>query len=169
MLIQNKTRLVFQIIWLSLLLTSCQSPPPDTSTVLQDHFTPYPNKVLTIDYSRAASRMEDQAMRLYEQERYDQAVILFNELIQQETSVEGRYNWVFYKGNAQLAQGSVEAARATFSYIPENEKLYPESLWCQALCLLHLNRLEEARQLLKKIPAGSARHQAAQELLETYY
>ncbi len=152
-----------------LLLTHCQSPQADTSAVLEDYFQPYPNKVLAIDSSVAATTLEDQALRLYEQKRYDQAIVLFDELIQTESRVEERYTWLFYKGNAQLAQGQLEKAIDTFDYLPADHPLYEDSRWYMALALLQLDRQEEAREVLKEVSPQHEKHKEARKWIKIFF
>ncbi len=152
-----------------ILLASCQSPEADTSTVLEDYFQPYPNKVLTIDSSIAATTLAGQALRLYEQKRYDQAVVLFDELIQVERQVEARYRWLFYKGNAQLGQGQLEKALDTFSYIPGTHPLYEDSRWYMALAFLQMDNKNAAREALQEISSQHEKYEMGRRLIRTFF
>ena len=156
-------------IFTFLLIFSCQNPEADTSTIIQDYFQPYPNEMIAINSSAAASSMGDQAMRLYEEQRYDQAIILFNELIQIEGSVEKRYSWIFYKGNAQMAQGQLEEALTNFGYLPAGHPFFEEGLWLQGLIYLQQNQKEKAKMVFRELDQTSPRYSESQALLKRLF
>jgi tetratricopeptide (TPR) repeat protein len=147
---------------------SCEKTPKDTSTTISDHFTPYPNEVATIESGVAPSTMAGQAMKLYEEERYDQAIILFNELIQSEGSPEKRYSWVFYKGNAEMAQDQYQNALSTFSYLPADHPLYEDAQWYRGLLLLQLNQIKEAKTAFQQIKKAHSRFEEARRVIRKF-
>ena len=162
------TVLLLSTFYFLLLLPSCQPPELDTSSVIQDYFTPYPNEVVLVKKGAAPSTMAGQAMKLYEEGRYDQAIILFNELVQIEGSVEKRYSWIFYKGNAELAQNQYQKALTTFSYLPSDHPLYKDSRWYVSLIYLQLGQIKEAKKTLQQIPPTHQKYADVQSLIEDF-
>jgi tetratricopeptide (TPR) repeat protein len=151
-----------------LFFSCCENKNIDTSSIIADHFTPYPNEVATTESGVAPSTLAGQAMTLYEEERYDQAIILFNELIQAEGSPEKRYSWIFYKANAELAQGQYQNALSTFSYLPSDHPLYEDAQWYRGLVLLQLNQRKEAKTAFQQIKKAHFRYQEARRMMKEF-
>ncbi len=152
-----------------LLIFSCQSPPADTSTIIEDYFQPFPNQIVNINSAAAASSMGDQAMRLYEEGRYDQAIILFNELIQIEGAPAKSYSWIFYKGNAELAQGQLDNALKSFAYIPSDHPNHQDAQWLNSLIFLQKGEKERAKSLLKLIQQDHPKQAQVQSILKSFF
>ncbi len=151
-----------------LLLFNCNNSSTNPPFVIQDHFSPFPNEITATESGVAPSTMAGQAMKLYEEGRYDQAIILFNELIQVEGSVEQRYSWIFYKGNAEMAQGQLQNALTTFSYLPGDHPLYEESQWYRGLLFLQLGQSKEAKAAFLGIKNAHLRYEEARGIVREF-
>lgn len=158
----------FLIVFSFFFAFACQPSEKDTSSVIQDHFTLYPNKAAAVESGVAPSTMVGQAMKLYQEGRYDQAVILFNELIQTEGNVEKRYSWIFYKGNAEMAQGQLQNALTTFSYLPGDHPLYEDSQWYRGLLFLQLDQRKKAKAAFQGIKSDHSRYTEARKIIKEF-
>lgn len=160
-----KVLLLFTVIFI---LPSCVETERDISSVIQDHFLPYPNEIATIEKGVAPNTMAGQAMKLYEEKRYDQAIILFNELIQIEGTTEKRYSWIFYKANAELAQGQYQNALKTFSYLPSGHILFEESQWYIGLISLQQGQITQAKNAFQQINNTHSKYQEAKKIIRDF-
>jgi predicted Zn-dependent protease len=148
------------IILILLSAFSCRrAQPVDSETLFERYFQPYPNEIEKVQEGFAAASIRGQAFRLYDEGRFDQAKVLFEELLRESTD----YDVVFYLANTQLALGDPGQARRLLSAIPAGHRYYASGQWYLALALLKSKQEEEARTVLKTI---ALEMKEAKELLD---
>ena len=77
-----ETKLLFIVLLVASLTWSCSSATnADNHELFKEYFAPAENDLVKTDSGAAAQRLNEQAFRLYDQQRYDQALILFDELL----------------------------------------------------------------------------------------
>ncbi len=133
-------------ILMTFLLTNCAK-----ELDIDQLYVPHKNDRIKIVKGRAATNITEQAFKLYEEGRYDQALILFDELLKEKKD----NNLEFYRANTLFAMQQYQVALEDFRKIPVESDYYPSALWYQALILLKLNKGNEA--------------EASVELLQTEY
>lgn len=137
--------------------------PPVPAELFKQFFVPHENDVVRIEAGFAAQGLREQAFRLYDQKRYHQALILFDELLQAQSDAE----IVFFKGNILLALGQYQNAYSNFQQIPANDKRYAAAQWYTALASLMLGEGPPLDDQLKGIIAQDTPYkEQAQQLLK---
>lgn len=134
------------VIILYPILFGCATDSPSASieVILQEELTPFPNNWIEITPGIAASSLKVHGFKLYEEKRYDQALIIFDEIPVNEMD-EGV---PFFRANILLALDQYEAAQNAFQAIDANSPFYKESLWYQILLLLRQNQIKQAHTLI---------------------
>lgn len=141
-----------------------------TSTNSADHhelfktfFKPMDNDVVKTDVGAAAQRLNQQAFRLYDQQRYDQALILFDELLKGQKATD----LLFFKGNTLLILGQYQAALDVFLEIPKDDKRFGDSQWYAGLASMKLEQVDQAKvHLNQAATSGEGAYRAkAKQLL----
>ncbi len=127
---------------------SCSSPNhADHDELFKEHFSPTENDMVKTDTGAAAQRLNEQAFRLYDQQRYDQALILFDELLKGKQAPD----LLFFKGNTLLILGQYQAAIDAFLQIPEEHRRFADSQWYAGLASVKLVRIAEAKVHLNRV------------------
>jgi tetratricopeptide (TPR) repeat protein len=103
------------------------------------------------------------AYEAYDNGRYDEAVILFEDLLRKTDDPIIH----LCLGNAQLQLGQLDKAEKSFNYVlTEHEDLVTPAKWYQALTYLKQNRMERAKSTLWQISKSSTYGEKAQNLLK---
>lgn len=132
-------------------LTSFNETPHD---LFQAYFTVYPNTVEPT--LRGASSMSGsttmtkrtQAFSAYDQGDYQNAAILFGELLQSKEEP----GMLLLLGNANLILGKVEEAKGNFIRLNKNyDEFDIQSKWYLSLCYLKSGDVDRARAMLKEL------------------
>lgn len=124
-----------------------QPPPADPSALFDRYFRPAEYQQTQLPPGMVAQTLRQQAFRLYREGRYDQALILFNELLRPGDDPE----LLFFRANTQLSLGEPAPAVADLNKIPQTHDLFPFAQWYLALALLKNNDAAGARAILRKI------------------
>ncbi len=133
---------VFSLTW------SCSTADSaDHHELFKEHFTPTKNDIVKTDAGAAAQRLNEQAFRLYDQQRYDQALILFDELLKGQKAPD----LLFFKGNTLLTLGQYQAALDVFLEVPEEHQRFADSQWYAGLASLKLERFTQAKDHLSRV------------------
>lgn len=126
----------------ALLIWSCSSSEgADHHELFKEYFSPTSNDLVKTNTGEATQRLNEQAFRLYDQQRYDQALILFDELLKGQKDP----NLLFYKGNTLLILGQYQSALQIFQTMPEGHGRYLSSQWYAGLASLKLGQLTQAK------------------------
>lgn len=137
--------------------------PPVPADLFKQFFVPHENDVVKIADGFAAQGLREQAFRLYDQKRYHQALILFDELSRGQSDAEIG----FFKGNILLALGQYQNAYSNFQQIPTGDKRYAAARWYSALASLMLGEGPPLDHQLKEIIAQDTLYkEPAQHLLK---
>lgn len=112
------------------------------------------------------------AMHYYEQEQYEQAIPLFQKLLEQDQ--KSAYKYHFYLGLSYLAhtpEQSDEAVDALEEVIAAEEDLVDQGKWYLALAYWNQGKKESAIKLFKEIAStdGAFKQAASQEIIANYY
>ena len=118
----------------------------DHHELFQEFFKPTDNDVVKTDAGAAAQRLNEQAFRLYDQQRYDQALILFDELLKGQKTPD----LLFFKGNTLLILGQYQAALDVFLEIPEEHRRFGDSQWYAGLASMKLEQVDQAKTHLNR-------------------
>ncbi len=113
--------------------------------ILEENLVAYPNEYLRIDPKISSQTILQQAFRLYEERRYDQALILFDEYL----SGKSDEDVLFYRSNTLFSLGQFDLAAQGFKKISAASRYYHPSLWYRALLLLKGGDREAAKKLLE--------------------
>lgn len=167
---QTKTINIPHKVWggslcvvISILLAACaSSEQQDTNELFKQYFQPAKNDVVNTMDGAAAQQLHEQAFRLYDQERYHQALLLFDEVLR----VDKNPDFVFFKANTLLILGQYQSAYQSFVAVSAEHKRYAESQWYAALAAMMLGNNENSLQHLKQVGKTKSVHRtAAKELL----
>jgi len=94
------------------------------------------------------------AQDLFENEKYEDALAIFNELL--NNNLENRATILIYKGIAEMETGKNDSALATFDLLIDSEYIdSPRGYWYKALLYLKTGQKEKAKSLLEKIKSES--------------
>lgn len=115
----------------------------------QENFSPYPAQALRNLDDRYPDGLAD-ALTAYRQKEYTQAAEIL--LTWQNDSIQGPLA-IFYRANALMASGDVEAAVSLWeNQLTSEETVFTQSVqWYAALAYLSRNNLIEARKLALQI------------------
>ena len=142
-----ETKLLCIILLVVSFSWSCASSnDTDYHELFKEHFNPSENDLVKTDAGEAAQRLNEQAFRLYDQQRYDQALILFDELLKGQKAPD----LLFYKGNTLLTLGQYQAALDVFLEVPEDHKRFADSQWYAGLASIKLELVTQAKIYLSR-------------------
>ena len=135
---------LFMLVTIGMWLWNTQTPTPDQ--LFAQHYEPYPNIVAPIVKSETSTKDYDLAFQLYEQQQYAEALQLFQQLPQDETTE-------FYQALSFLGQHDFEKAIDQLVPITQNvdARFYQPVQWYLALTYLHAHQKEAAQALLMQI------------------
>ncbi len=137
-----ETKLLSIVLLVTSLTWSCSSATSaDHHELFKEYFTPTENDLVKTDSGEAAQRLNEQAFRLYDQQRYDQALILFDELLKGEKTPD----LLFFKGNTLLTLGQFQVALDVFLEVPEDHERFADSQWYAGLASLRMDRITQAK------------------------
>lgn len=158
-----KVRGGFLGVVISILLAACASSEQiDTHELFKQYFQPAKNDVVNTMEGAAAQQLHEQAFRLYDQERYHQALLLFDEVLR----VDKKPDFLFFKANTLLVLGQYQSAYQSFVTVPVEDQRYADSQWYAALAAMMLGNNEQSLQHLKEVGKTESVHRtAAKELL----
>ncbi len=160
--IPSKSRGVFLCVVISVLLAACASSEQlDTNELFKQYFQPAKNDVVNTIDGAAAQQLHEQAFRLYDQERYHQALLLFDEVLR----VDENPDFLFFKANTLLVLGQYQSAYQAFTAVPAQNKRYTDSQWYAALAAMMLGNNENSQQHLKQVGKATSTHQSAAKAL----
>lgn len=152
------------LLFTSFLLWSCSATTEtDLQQLFKENFSPAKNNLVKTDTGMAAQRLREQAFRLYDEQRYDQALILFDELRKGQEDP----GLLFFTGNTLLVLGQYQNAQRTFQEVPEEHPRFLSSQWYAGLASLQLGQSEQAQLHLKRVAdstSGNYRNKARQLL-----
>lgn len=130
---------------------------PTPGDLYAEYFTPYPNVFEpTVRGSEEATRRAS-AFQKYEEGNYEQAAALFSEIIS-ESKEPGI---LLLLGNANLAVGKTDAARANFNeLISASDVNAPAARWYLSLCYLKDGKVSQARETLAIVAKSNSAYSA---------
>lgn len=128
--------------------------------IYEKYYQPYPAFINIRNASLLT--ITDQATRLYNSEKYEEALPLLIQIIKMEPD---NVSVQFAAGIAQLETGQIEKATQTFSAIkdPEFKEI---AQWYLALTFVKQKDYENARTVLELIEKESYNYSKAQEILQ---
>jgi len=161
--IPSNSRGVFLCVVISVLLAACASSEQlDTNELFKQYFQPAKNDVVNTMDGAAAQQLHEQAFRLYDQERYHQALLLFDEVLR----VDKNADFLFFKANTLLMLRQYQSAYQAFAAVPVENQRYADSQWYAALAAMMLGDNENSLRHLKRVGKTTSVHRtAAKELL----
>jgi tetratricopeptide (TPR) repeat protein len=128
-----------------ILLNSFNESP---DKLFEAYFTPYPNTFEPTVRGNSAISKRSQAFEAYEQGDYENAAILFSELL----ATNKEPGMLLLLGNANLILGNVEKAKENFAALNKDfDELDIQSKWYLSLCYLKSGDVERARTMLKEL------------------
>ena len=135
----------------------------DWQTIVNEELIPYPNDWLDIQSGIAAPNLKTQAFKLYEEGRYDQALILFDEMPYHQRD-EG---YSFFRAQTLLALQQYDNAQTTLTQIAQENPYYLQALWYQILLSLQKGKIMDGKLRLETYLQlkPSFKLEEAQELL----
>lgn len=148
-----------------LLVVSFLLPSNDSHDELfATYFTAYPNLFEATMRGSSTSTKRTEAFQAYENKEYEKAVVLFEELIQEQDDPEV----LLLLGNANLILGDVEKAKENLiTLINEFDNLDIPAKWYLSLCYVKSGDKENARKLLSELGGRDISYaKRAKELLE---
>lgn len=132
---------------------------------LAAYFEPFPNRAVNITKSATTASRRERAYAAYQIGDYETVIADLTLVLRDSTVAVDR----FYLANAYLASGQPEQALPLLEGLTTDTgfPLSAQSRWYQALALLELGQMDEARELLRVIGADSRAFQRekAEELL----
>lgn len=137
----------------------------DPQAVFDQYYTPYYN-VLEGTERSAGNASGDLAMRLYEQQRYEEALPVFGEAVSQNPN---NTSLLFYKALSHLSVGQADAAVMDLNQVVNkpDEQLEEPVRWYLGLAYLQKGDTEKAAAVFKEIEAsGDSYSERAKEILE---
>ncbi len=154
---------LYTLLVILLFSTACQSSEQvDANELFKQYFLPAQNDVINTAEGAAAQQLHEQAFRLYDQERYHQALLLFDEVLR----VDKNQDILFFKANTLLVLGQYQSAYQFFMEIPADSQRYMDSQWYAALSAMRMGDNEKGKQHLKLVSKTKSTHQVeAKELL----
>ena len=117
----------------------------DASDLFEDHFEPFPNVYLTKGESETKSPLLEEAIQFYDAEAYDEAVLKFKKLNENELKSYVR----LYYGISLLAVDDIETSKQTLNHLDANDPAYAEGQWYLGLAYLKQDSTNKAKQTLK--------------------
>lgn len=123
----------------------------DNEQLFASYFKTYPDIISQRSSEMPANIMLEEAMSYYKNEEYENAIVLFNELLDYE--YKDNIYLRFYCGISYLGIGNIDQAREIFRNLSNdtNSKLYYQVKWYLALSYLKNGNNESAEELLKEV------------------
>ena len=136
----------------------------DTSDLFNHNFEPFPNVYAVKGFRGDESPLLKDALQLYDQEVYDEAVLIFEKL--NDNELKGYIR--LYYSIALLAVNDIETSQQTLGYISHNDPAYAEGQWYLALAYLKQDSTKQAIPILKNIQPyfGKKKQLQIEELIE---
>lgn len=138
---------------------------------LRSYFDTYPDVITNIVRGEASQLDETtigEAMKYYNAHEFGKALPIFIKLTNQNPDNK---NIVFYTAIVEFALGDYVSSLPRFDSlsVPQSRFQYDDgALWYKALCLMHLDREDEAKAVLTKISSQSHyKKKEALDLLES--
>ena len=150
------------ILILGKVLLNSFTETPDK--LFEAYFTPYPNTFEPTVRGNTTLTKRTQAFSAYDQGDYQNAAILFSELM--ESNKEP--GMLLLLGNANLILGNVDEAKDNFTTLNKDfDEFDIQSKWYLSLCYLKSGDVERARTMLKELGDTEISYaNKARELLE---
>lgn len=128
------------------------------------YFTAYPNLFEPTLRGSSTTTKRTEAFQVYESKDYKRAVLLFEELLQEQNDPEV----LLLLGNSNLMLGDVEKAKENFiTLINDFDNLDIPAKWYLSLCYVKSGDKENARKLLSELGGRDISYATrAKELLE---
>ncbi len=115
---------------------------PSSSTDYADqYFSPYPNAIVKIERSTPSPSPLQEAMRIYQAEKYPQAITLFEAYLKEDADPRVR----LYLAISLLAEGQTDKALTQFEALSQLEDFEYEEVNTWYLALSHLKENNEAK------------------------
>lgn len=137
----------------------------DTQAVFDEYYSPYYN-VLEGTERSVENVSGNLAMRLYDQQQYEEAILVFEEAISQDPN---NVHLLFYKALSHLSIDQAEAAIAALKQVlndPGNQLQEP-ARWYLGLAYLQNDDVEQAEEIFLSIKAsGDSYSERASTILE---
>ena len=151
---------VLLLIAVKMLLPAQQN----TDDLFAEYFSPYPNVFEPTVRGTDITTKRTEAFQAYEKKNYQQAAVLFNELLAAKKESE----ILFLLGNTNLMLGQVTEAQENFvTLINEFDDMDVQAKWYLSLCYLKSDDRENARKMLKELGETEISYASkAKELLE---
>lgn len=137
----------------------------NTEQLYTDYYEPYPNIYSTKGISEDRMSTIDEAMQLYDAERYATAVSSFAKITQESKT---NNNVTFYYGQSLLANRDYQTAKVELKKISAGHPLYNEAQWYLGLIYLKQDSLEKTRRIYKGLlsSVGVIKQKRITELLK---
>ena len=120
----------------------------NSEELFAEYFTPYPNVFEPTTRGSDLLTKRAEAFQAYEQKNYNQAALLFSELL----SEKKESGVLFLLGNSNLMLGQVTEARENFvTLINDFDDLDVQAKWFLSLSYLKAGEEENARKILKEL------------------
>jgi tetratricopeptide (TPR) repeat protein len=150
----NKISNSFLLIAISLLFfSSCQNEavtPLSGKELFKKYYEgPYPNEVVELKEGVASQNIQEEVFKLYEQGRFENTMILFDEL--QKEAKGMNFMAYFYKAQSNIALLYYQNALGEFSKIPKDDPYYDRAQWYIGLSYLAQEMVPEAKIVLGRI------------------
>lgn len=124
---------------------SLNKAPEDAAVIFAEAWQPYPNE-LRVQVRGGGTKPSslDAAMRLYDAQRYDEAIIALSNIKTPQDTI------AFYRANALLATGKTTLARTIFASIEQSSDhpYQEESSWYLALMDIQVSNIARAKRRL---------------------
>ncbi len=129
-----------------------------------NYFEVYANVVLPNTRSNETLTKEEQAFLAYDNEDYERAVQLFNQILE----AEQKEYVLFYSAQAHMVLNEhAEAIKYLQDVLRRQGLLVSQARWYLALCYLHTKETEKAKEQLKVLAEGDSSYsERANELLQ---
>ena len=112
------------------------------------YFEPYPNTFQPTLRGDAPTDRRSEAFRAYDQENYQMAATLFNELLKEDKDP----GMLLLLGNANLVMDKNEEATRNFSaLLTDFDEFDMQAKWFLSLCYLKTGEVEKAQKLLREL------------------
>lgn len=140
--------------------------PLSNQELYAENFTHYENVVVPIVRNNKKLNQKAQAFAYYEIGEFQNAIVLFNELISKKNIDVTTIH--FYKANAFLMIHEYKNAKKILQKLVDskNQEWQNESLWYLALTHLQLNETDKAKLCLQKLERKKIRINKVRDLLK---
>jgi len=136
----------------------------DTQALFEQYYSPYYNVVDGSERS-AGDVSGELAMRLYDQQRYEEALLVFKEAISRNPE---NHRLLFYKAMSHLSISQTDTAIANLQEVmnkPE-ERLHEPARWYLGLAYLQQGNVDKAKEIFATIESSNDSYsQRAGEIL----